>query len=48
VEWAKALAIRFHSKNRSQLALMEPMRLSVQLEAIRKALLQNSCGMALL
>ena len=45
---SSSLAIRFHSKNRSQSALSEPMRLAVPLEAIRKALLQNSCGMAAL
>ena len=38
-------SMRFHSKNRSQSAVIVPTRLSVPFEAIRNALYQKSCGM---
>jgi hypothetical protein len=37
-------SMRFHSKNRSQSAVSEPMRLSVPFEAMSSALNQNNAG----
>jgi hypothetical protein len=41
---SSSFSTRFHSKNRSQSAVIVPTRLCVPFEAIRKALYQKSCG----
>src|SRR6476646_1991569 len=42
---SSSLSIRFHSKNRSQLAVREPTRLLIPFEVISSAFDQNNCGM---